>query len=221
MISCLSHITDILINFTLYEVLLEKDYSYANRKLLSDRLHAYYIFIHSYFPIFPPPGSEVLVDQPKVARDFEPSSPVSLAVSAILALIPHPDDHDHSSEQSLVHRRDQAQAFAQCALEAIEIESELPESAINPSKALNGTYSPFLRERFHPEAPRELEAVQALAILSVYEYAQRGNIAKMRTRAGQALVAAMNLSLHKESEVEDSTTEARRRAWWMTVRRGK
>jgi hypothetical protein len=61
-----------------------------------------------------------------------------------------------------------------------------------------------------------LESVLSLILLSVYEYAQRGNMAKMRNRAGQALTAAMSMSLHEALE-GDEFAEARRRAWWMTV----
>jgi len=60
--------------------------------------------------------------------------------------------------------------------------------------------------------------VIALSILSVYEYAQRGNIAKMRDRASQALMRAMNLSLHDRGTEINGFAEARRRTWWMTVR---
>lgn len=63
----------------------------------------------------------------------------------------------------------------------------------------------------------ELESVIALSILSVYEYAQRGNITKMRDRASQALMMAMNLSLHDRGTELDGFAEARRRIWWMTV----
>jgi hypothetical protein len=54
-------------------------------------------------------------------------------------------------------------------------------------------------------------------MLSTYEYAQRGNIAKMKNRAGQALVKAMDLGLHSRGHEEGDDAEANRRAWWMTV----
>lgn len=194
-------------------------------------LDAYYIFVHPYFPIFPPPDSHTPpVDRPKPRRqhsssnsndgdysDFEPSSPVSLALSAILALIPHPEDYEWDTEESQSRRRNEAQAFAQSAIESIEIGSELVESSTSPSKALTSGRENFRRDQFHPKSPVELESVQALAMLSVYEYGQRGNIQKMRNRAGQALVAAMNMCLHERNELEDDLSEARRRAWWMTV----
>jgi hypothetical protein len=62
----------------------------------------------------------------------------------------------------------------------------------------------------------ELEGLLALLILSVYEYVQRGNLLKMRYRAGQALAIALDKSLYAQMG-NDETSEARRRAWWMTV----
>lgn len=74
------------------------------------------------------------------------------------------------------------------------------------------------RQPFHPKTPVELESILALLILCTYEYAQRGNLSKMKYRAGQALALAMNMSLHSLGDEYDEFTEARRRAWWMTVR---
>jgi hypothetical protein len=65
-------------------------------------------------------------------------------------------------------------------------------------------------------APEDLETLLALLILSVYEYSQRGNLLKMRYRAGQALALALDKSLHSCMD-NDEFSEARRRAWWMTV----
>jgi hypothetical protein len=62
----------------------------------------------------------------------------------------------------------------------------------------------------------ELESIVALNLLSVYEYCQRGNVKKMRSRAVQALASAMALSLHCCTE-EEENSEIKRRIWWMTV----
>ena len=194
-------------------------------------LDAYYVFVHPYFPILPPPIFSPAVDRPleagasepfnesSIVSDYEPSSPISLAISTILALVPHPSDPDPSSPESVLLRREHAQSFAQSTLESIEVESELLESTTAPSRALSGSSASIGREPFHPKAPIELESILALLILSIYEYAQRGNIAKMRSRAGQALISAMNISLHSlgSQDDDDGFAEARRRAWWMTV----
>ncbi|OHE91282.1 hypothetical protein CORC01_13397 [Colletotrichum orchidophilum] len=186
-------------------------------------LDAYYIFIHPFFPILPAPV-RLPIDQAVphfqndtdgFADEYQPSTPISLAISAILALIPYHNDTNHLNKESVVFRRRYAQYLAQCAIESIEIESEIPDSSIEPPKALNESPDDFTRQQFHPGVPIELESVIALDILSVYEYAQRGNLKKMQVRAGQALVAAMSLSIHTCTE-DDAFSEARRRVWWMT-----
>jgi len=194
-------------------------------------LGAYYTYIHPYFPILPSPQLQEVTDNPELGfrlapdaihscqkyPDFEPSTPLSLAISASLALIPHPDDPDPTSTDSIHLRREQAQAFAQLAFESIEIESDLPESTNQPGDALSSDPNPLERVQFHPQNPLETESIIALLLLSTYEYAQRGNIAKMRNRAGQALNAALNLGLHAKGNEEDYFAEANRRVWWMTV----
>ncbi|KAL1847065.1 hypothetical protein Plec18170_008841 [Paecilomyces lecythidis] len=183
-----------------------------------DILDAYYVFIHPYYPLLPPPERLPVINRP-LASDknslFKPSTPLSLAISALLVLIPHPFENDPSRLDYVRLRRDYAQSFAQSALEAIEMDSELLHSSVNPSDALSEGTHEFNREHFHPKLPIHLESVIALNLLSVYEYAQRGNMTKMRNRAGQALTAAMSMSLHEATE-NDQFAEARRRAWWMT-----
>lgn len=185
-------------------------------------LNAYYIWIHPYFPILPPPEQVPAPDQPFALSENqsdglrEPSSAISLAISAIIALIPSPLDPDPLSEESIRWRRTYSQFLAKTSLESIENESERPESSVDPSKALDDSDDEMFRENFHPRVPLELESIIALDLLSVYEYAQRGNLKKMRARAGAALVAAMSLFLHTKNDVEDKFSEARRRVWWMT-----
>lgn len=194
-----------------------------------DLLNAYYVFIHPYFPVLPPPVSIPVVDRPSsrprdehrkghrsnVRSDFEPSSPITLAISTILALVPHHDDEDPANHESVLYRRKFAQSFAESTMESIEIESEILDSDSSPSRALTGSSPTARRGSFHPNVPVEIESVIALLILSIYEYAQRGNISKMRTRAGQALISAMDMSLHSQGDNEGEFAEAKRRAWWM------
>jgi hypothetical protein len=148
---------------------------------------------------------------------YVPRSPASLAIATILALVPHPKDPNPSAAESVLLRRLYANKFAQLAMESVEAETELVESGINPSEALQNEKPTPDRLPLHQYTPVELESILALLILSVYEYAQRGNIVKMRHRAGQAYVIAMNMSLHSLGPEEDPFSEARRRAWWMTV----
>ncbi|CAJ2512439.1 Uu.00g054540.m01.CDS01 [Anthostomella pinea] len=185
-------------------------------------LNAYYIWIHPYFPILPAPEYTPAADQPmsilENERDGfeEPSSPISLALSAILALIPSPQDPSPLSDESVRWRRTYSQFLAKSSLESIESESERPESSVEPPKALDDSDEEVFREQFHPQVPLELESIIALDLLSVYEYAQRGNLKKMKARAGSALVSAMSLFIHTRNDVEDGYSEARRRVWWMT-----
>jgi hypothetical protein len=194
-------------------------------------LCAYYVYIHPFFPILPPPQPNQVVDKPEVgcrtaadavfnspkAPNFEPSSPLSLAISATLALIPHPEDPDPSSAESTVLRREQAQAFAQSAIEGIELELELLSSTTQPSEALSNGPPSLNRKPFCPQYRLENETIVALLLLSGYEYAQRGNIAKMRNRASQALDMALAQGLHARGHEEGPFAEGNRRVWWMTV----
>lgn len=194
-------------------------------------LNAYYVFIHCYFPILPPRVTSPSLDQPlnyatscttsspseEPALAYRPRSPLSLAVSAILALVPHPDDPEPSSSNSVLQRRSSAHAFAQMAADSIEADSELHSSYTDPSQALSGERPSINREPFHSRTPVELEYLLALLILSTYEYIQRGNTLKMKFRANQALTIALDMSLHSFGEDNSEFAEARRRAWWMTV----
>lgn len=195
--------------------------------MASFRLSSYYIFIHQYFPILPPPPDELLLYDRAIAHSqagfedeqdtYHPSSPLSLAIAALLALIPPGKDKHPLDPASIVLRRRYSHYLAQSAIESIEIESEDPISAFEPGQVLSQEVNQCHRNRFHPAVPLELESILALDLLSVYEYSQRGNITKMRSRAGQALVAAMELGLHSRGNTEAEFEEARRRTWWMTV----
>ena len=143
-----------------------------------------------------------------------PSSPLRLAISAVLALIPHPSVINPSRPSHVALRRKHAHQIVQRCLAMIEDETDIPDS---PSTALAyGTTVPQ-RQHLHPEVPIELEGVLSLCLLAIYEYSQRGNIRKMQDRAGQALVSAMNMSLHSQTDSTTAFAETRRRAWWMTV----
>lgn len=148
---------------------------------------------------------------------FRPTSPITLAISAILALIPCPEDVNYQAHECQLFRRRYAQYLAQSAFETIEDDEDIPDSAVEPSRPLSEEHNHSFRSPFHPSLPVELESIVALDILSVYEYAQRGNLKKMQNRAGQALMNAMEMALHT-CDVEDEFSEARRRVWWMTVR---
>ncbi len=164
-------------------------------------------------------SSPLLQDQLEIIDDQVPSSPIPLAISSILALIPCAEDADYRADDSVVFRRKYAQFLAQAAIESIELEAEIPASSTEPPRALSEDAAPEKRIPFHPNVPIELECIIALDVLSVYEYAQRGNLKKLQNRATEAFAnAMMNLSLHTQIDDNDSYAEAKRRVWWMTVR---
>jgi hypothetical protein len=179
------------------------------------------VYIHPFFPILPPPIHPPLDLPGKLYKDdipeYEPPSSLGLAISAVLSLIPCADDPGYQTQESRLFRRNYAHYLAQSALEIIEGEKDIPDF-ISPSTALAETSDELELHRFHQEVPQELEDIIALDILSYYEYAQRGNLKKMQSRAGQALVSAMALSLHECSD-DDPYIEVKARVWWMTVRK--
>jgi hypothetical protein len=184
-----------------------------------DSLEAYYVYIHPFFPILPPPigtpADLAISHLQDHIPEFESSTPLGLAISAVLALIPCADDINYQTQESTLFRRKYAEYLAQAAIESIENESEIPES-VAPAEALAEPRDEPTRQCFHPAVPHELEDVVALDILSFYEYAQRGNLKKMQNRANQALMSAVALSLHDCAD-EDEYCEVKGRIWWMTV----
>jgi hypothetical protein len=198
---------------------------FKSKRLTVSRLDAYYRWIHIYLPILPPPPETSLgagqnpasMYQGASGTNTEPSSPLRLAISAVLALVPHASVPNPSRPSHVAMRRKYAHQLAQRSLAMIEDESDIPQD-LSPSAAL--AYSAAVPQRLplHPNVPIELESVLSLCVLAIYEYAQRGNIRKMQDRAGQALVSAMTMSLHCQTNDNTRHAEARRRAWWMTVR---
>lgn len=152
-----------------------------------------------------------------LASDYRPYSPICLAISAILALTPLFPGEASRNAEARTARRNQAHDFATLCLNSIDVETELIESMISPQDALQKHFVEHSRAQFHPHVPLSLESVLALLVLTVYEYAQRGNMTKMRARAGQALVMALDMGLCDKEDERERYAEARRRAWWMTV----
>ncbi|KAJ0426782.1 putative Zn(II)2Cys6 transcription factor [Aspergillus carlsbadensis] len=183
-----------------------------------DLINAYYIFIHPYFPLLPPPAAAQYQDK-HVALDIRspypdastlpywPNSPLGLALSAMLAPIPPQNSAQAKEDGGAATRRAYADLYARSALESLQDALETCSS---------GDWPDGPRSTLHPEIPRKMEPVLALALLSLYEYCQRGSIPKMRAWANQALTAAMDLSLHME-DGETGCLDARRRCWWATL----
>lgn len=161
------------------------------------------------------PYSSPLQGQHRLLDDLH-QSPLALALMAVLALVPLPSVVNPSRPSCVASRRKAAHEFAQQSIALIEDESDMPQG-LSPSATLSQRETTQARHGLHPEVPVELESVLALCVLAVYEYSQRGNIRKMQDRAGKALISAMNMSLHCIRD-DEPCAEAKRRAWWMTVR---
>ncbi|PWY83155.1 hypothetical protein BO94DRAFT_625532 [Aspergillus sclerotioniger CBS 115572] len=186
-----------------------------------DIFNAYYIHIHPFLSILQSPLSDQISDRSApvefphtnlehIERSFLPhwpNSALTLALSAILALIPLPQDPYPSSDSSIRLRRSFAQLLAETAFG--EVEKEIDRISQELSHA-NGP----MRQGFDASSLSTLSPVLALVMLSIYEYCQRGNMSRMRSRANQAITAAMDLGLHNSGP---TATESQRRAWWSAM----
>lgn len=156
------------------------------------------------------------MSQAKKSRmPYWPTSSLTLALSAMLVLIPTSEDTFPIAETSLALRRSYAQLFAQAALTAVETETD----DLSPALSTNVFEAESCRARnfLHPQVPTQLHPVMALVVLAIYEYCQRGNISRMRARGNQAITTAMDISLHRLDSTTTECSEAQRRTWWMTV----
>ncbi|KAL4932177.1 Zn(II)2Cys6 transcription factor [Aspergillus undulatus] len=183
-----------------------------------DLINAYYIFIHPYFPLLPPPGSAQYEDNHVILSvrspyadastlPYWPTSPLGLALAAMLAPIPPQRSAQAKEDGTAALRRSYADLYARSALESLQDSLEVWS---------HGDLADDPRSTLHPEIPRRMEPVLALGLLSLYEYCQRGSIPRMRAWANQALTAAMDLSLHMENP-ETGCWDAHRRCWWATL----
>ncbi|KAL4863015.1 hypothetical protein BDV12DRAFT_202490 [Aspergillus spectabilis] len=187
-----------------------------------DLINAYYVYIHPYLPLLPPPAISQYTDNPtevtplsseadRSALSFWPTSPLSLALSALLVLIPLPKEPDPLSEHATVLRRSYAQLYLQSCEQSLEHSAERRQFNMT---SYASTYTFQQPSPLHPNLPANLEPILALLLLTVYDYCQRGSRKHMRSRAHQALTAAMDISLHAMG-VE--AAEAQKRAWWMSM----
>ncbi|OOO13806.1 hypothetical protein OAory_01024010 [Aspergillus oryzae] len=186
-----------------------------------DIANAYYIYIHPYLALLPASVSPQYDDRPEVFQPpaaeagtvdqsclpYWPTTSLSLALSAILCLIPPPQDPQPSGECHVWMRRAYARLYAQAAL-------SIAEKEIDDLVSPNNLTSYAEDDRLHNELPFQLYPVLALVALSIYEYCQCGNVSRMRTRANQAITTAMDLGLHR---LDTNASEAHRRAWWSAV----
>ncbi|KAE8341250.1 hypothetical protein BDV24DRAFT_174893 [Aspergillus arachidicola] len=190
----------------------------------ADLINAYYVFIHPYFPVLPPPAVAQYEDRPfaislrtvqanQAFLPYWPTSPFALALFAILVLFPLPEDPHSMSETAASARQSYAELYAHAAMSSIENWADLPEPATHLTSTAG---DPTRWSSLHPDLPWKLEPILALVLLGMYELCQRGNFSKMRARANQALTTAVDLSLHTADPDEPGCSDAQSRAWWMT-----
>lgn len=123
-------------------------------------------------------------------------SPFLLAAQTILVLVPHPNDPNPGSANS---KRLRFAASARLGQQTMDLVERI-----------------LMRQS-------TLECVQALAMLSMWEWGNAGNLEKNRARAGQAVQVAMELGLHEmDQEVSGMAVEGvdwerdmARRTWWV------
>ncbi|KAL7955119.1 hypothetical protein V8C34DRAFT_316713 [Trichoderma compactum] len=152
------------------------------------------------------------------ARIYD-SEQAILALSAVLALIPLSKETHCTSAACVSFRKALAQKFAQAALQRIDADSEYLDFISNRQVGSMTAVEQLSisRDPLHPQTPVELESILALLLLSNYEHTERANLLKMTARASQALIIAKNMSLHRLGLENDTFSEAKRRAWWMTA----
>ncbi|KAJ5728853.1 uncharacterized protein N7483_003361 [Penicillium malachiteum] len=183
-----------------------------------DIMNAYYIYIYPFLPILPPQRSPLYQDGPTAINalslnesvidrscfSYWPASSRTLAISAILALISLPGDTNPFSNPSIHLRRSHAHLYAEAAFS--EVDNEI--DGISATCFHLRTDSSMATDSC---VQSQLSPIIALVLLSIYEYCQRGNISRMRSRANQTVTAAMDLSLHN---LGSRATEAQRHTWW-------
>ncbi|KAH6648124.1 hypothetical protein BKA67DRAFT_406659 [Truncatella angustata] len=188
----------------------------------ADVLDSYYALIHASFPILPLLSKSnrehpSVSDQPMFGlpvdegffADYQPSSPLILALLSVLVLFPDTDGGSTSEEISQEMRFRFTQSLAECASESIEVytsRAELNSLLLEPDQPDSW---------LHPNLPNQLQIPMALCVLSMQAYLHSGNLPKMLHLAERALDTCMQMSLH-QYEGEGPQTETIRRVWWMS-----
>lgn len=178
-------------------------------------------------PLLPPPTTPICTDQPTTILNVEslsqlqtllpywPKSPLTLAISAILVLIPHPHDMSPMDRDRVLIRRSFARLYAQASF--AEIERIIENVETDPATFLLKGSLQKQQSVLHADVPVCVEPILALNLLAMYEYCQRGNKFVMRARINLAITLAMDMSLHDLDPAMTEYSEGLRRAWWSTV----
>lgn len=149
---------------------------------------------------------------------FWPTSPLTLAIMALLVLLPLPNEPNPMQEVQVELRNSYSRLYAQAAQESIEnFSGGYDQTTAAPVSTPGMDEAP--RSSVHPMLPITLEPLLALLLLGVYEYCQNSNRRGMRSRIYNALILAMDLSLHIQGTANCDNSGIQSRVWWLTVSR--
>ncbi|CAG8178434.1 unnamed protein product [Penicillium salamii] len=191
------------------------------------RVNAYYIYIHPYLPLLPPPETHLFPDNSQgiALKSFEPDesslpywpeSPLGLALMALLVLIPQSEDANPMRLAQLEVRKSYANKFVQAALRSIS-DCSASRGKFSRDPISTPRLDEASRSVLHADLPSSLEPVLALLLLGAYESCQNSDRRQMRSRVYDALVLAMDLSLHIRDPMAPEEDPTKARVWWMTV----
>lgn len=137
------------------------------------------------------------------------SSPLMLALHALLILIPDPGSDETFSEDERQSRASVSQTLFQRALEALELTSQTQITGVGLLSVSN----------FHPHVPRESETPLACCVLGLYQYLHPGDLQEMTALSWRAFDISTSLCLDGKAETSGRFAESLRRTWWMSVSR--
>ncbi|WQF75396.1 hypothetical protein CDEST_00410 [Colletotrichum destructivum] len=183
---------------------------YSQYRSHAEILSGYYRLIHPIYPILPPPledGSTSLTDM-HVQEDIqlEASSPLMLALHALLILIPDPESDEAFSEVERQGRASMSQTLCVRALEALELASQNQITGVRSLSVSN----------FHPHVPKESETPLACCVLGLYQYLHPGDLQEMTALSWRAFDMSTSLCLNGKAETPSRFAESLRRTWWMS-----
>ncbi|KAL7424347.1 hypothetical protein Q5752_000029 [Cryptotrichosporon argae] len=159
-------------------------------------LRCYYTEVHPYIAVLPP--RQYLAE---VSRELLPESPFLLAVQTVITLYPHALDSNPKSDDSRRMRNVAARNLAE------------------------RTHALVMSNLMRPDPIKTVENVQALMILSIYEWGAVGHLPTVRDYYTLATEAAMDMGMHQldrgateafKMEGIDWRADMLRRTWWFT-----
>lgn len=135
---------------------------------------------------------------------------------ALLVLLPLPEEPHPMQEVQTEIRNSYAKLYADAALKSIDsFSSDRDQTTAAPISTPGMDEAP--RSSGHPRLPCTLEPVLALLLLGVYEYCQNSDRRQMRSRIYNALILAMDLSLHVNGTANLESSDIQSRVWWIVM----